>query len=237
MEKNYELIVRPKDKKIKFKNILKKIHLKKLFFILIFFFACYVISELLNGNSIEFKRVFDFSIKWEDKADYIESLVQGFFKCPKFIINYCLFVCLYFILYGLTNGTKTSCLVILICDFLFGIINYTVRSFRGVSITLSDIYSIRTALNVADGLKLSINGNFVTAVCLFILFFRGYRCSCSLQYCRTAGRWVMNITVRLLLSRMLRSSRHSVSPSSADVASSNTIICLSRSNALAMAMR
>ena len=58
----------------------------------------------------------------------------------------------------------------MIFDFLFGVINYTVRSFRGVSITLSDIYSIRTALNVVDGLKLSINGNFVTAVCLFILF-------------------------------------------------------------------
>lgn len=170
MEKSNELIVRQKDEQNKFKNLLKKINLKKLFFVLIFFFVCYVISELLNGNSIEFKRVFDFSIKWEDKADYIESIVQGFFKCPKFIINYCLFVCLYFILYGLTNGTKVSCLVILICDFLFGIINYTVRSFRGVSITLSDIYSIRTALNVADGLKLSINGNFVIAVCLFILF-------------------------------------------------------------------
>ena len=170
MEKSNELIVRQKDEQNKFKDLLKKINLKKLFFVLIFFFVCYVISELLNGNSIEFRRVFDFSIKWEDKADYIESIVQGFFKCPKFIINYCLFVCLYFILYGLTNGTKVSCLVILICDFLFGIINYTVRSFRGVSITLSDIYSIRTALNVADGLKLSINGNFVIAVCLFILF-------------------------------------------------------------------
>lgn len=170
MEKSNELIVRQKDEQNKFKDLLKKINLKKLFFVLIFFFVCYVISELLNGNSIEFRRVFDFSIKWEDKADYIESIVQGFFKCPKFIINYCLFVCLYFILYGLTNGTKVSCLVILICDFLFGIINYTVRSFRGVSITLSDIYSIRTALNVADGLKLSVNGNFVMAVCLFILF-------------------------------------------------------------------
>ncbi len=168
MEKNNELIVRPKDKKIK--TILKKINLKKLFFLLIFFFVCYIISELLNGNSIEFKRIFDFSIKWEDKADYVESVVQRFFKCPKFIANYCLFICLYFILYGLTNRTKISCLTILIFDFLFGVINYTVRSFRGVSITLSDIYSIRTALNVADGLKLSINGNFVTAVCLFILF-------------------------------------------------------------------
>lgn len=168
MEKNNELIVRPKDKKLK--NILKKINLKKLFFLLIFFFVCYIISELLNGNSIEFKRIFDFSIKWEDKADYVESVVQRFFKCPKFIANYCLFICLYFILYGLTNRTKISCLTILIFDFLFGVINYTVRSFRGVSITLSDIYSIRTALNVVDGLKLSINGNFVTAVCLFILF-------------------------------------------------------------------
>ena len=168
MEKNNELIVRPKDKKLK--NILKKINLKKLLFLLIFFFVCYIISELLNGNSIEFKRIFDFSIKWEDKADYVESVVQRFFKCPKFIANYCLFICLYFILYGLTNRTKISCLTILIFDFLFGVINYTVRSFRGVSITLSDIYSIRTALNVVDGLKLSINGNFVTAVCLFILF-------------------------------------------------------------------
>ena len=156
------------DKKLK--NILKKINLKKLLFLLIFFFVCYIISELLNGNSIEFKRIFDFSIKWEDKADYVESVVQRFFKCPKFIANYCLFICLYFILYGLTNRTKISCLTILIFDFLFGVINYTVRSFRGVSITLSDIYSIRTALNVVDGLKLSINGNFVTAVCLFILF-------------------------------------------------------------------
>ena len=168
MEKNNELIVRPKDKKLK--NILKKINLKKLLFLLIFFFVCYIISELLNGNSIEFKRIFDFSIKWEDKADYVESVVQRFFKCPKFIANYCLFICLYFILYGLTNRTKISCLTILIFDFLFGVINYTVRSFRCVSITLSDIYSIRTALNVVDGLKLSINGNFVTAVCLFILF-------------------------------------------------------------------
>ena len=104
MEKNNELIVRPKDKKLK--NILKKINLKKLLFLLIFFFVCYIISELLNGNSIEFKRIFDFSIKWEDKADYVESVVQRFFKCPKFIANYCLFICLYFILYGLTNRTK-----------------------------------------------------------------------------------------------------------------------------------
>lgn len=170
MEKNNELIVRPKDKENRFENILKKVNLKKLFFILVFFLACYVISELLNGNSIEFNRIFDFSIKWEDKAEYIQSILEKLFKFPKFIVNYCIFVCLYFILYGLTNRTKFSCLAILVFDFLFGIINYAVRSFRGVSITLSDIYSIRTALNVASGLKLSVNGNFVFAVCLFILF-------------------------------------------------------------------
>lgn len=170
MEENNELIVKTKDKKNRLKNILKKINLKKLLFILIFFLACYVISELLNGNSIDFNRIFDFSIKWEDKADYIQSILENTFKFPKFLVNYCIFVCLYFILYGLTNRTKFSCLAILVFNFLFGIINYAVRSFRGVSITLSDIYSIRTALNVASGLKLSVNGNFVFAVCLFILF-------------------------------------------------------------------
>lgn len=170
MEKNNELIVRPKDKKFKFKNILKKINLKKLFFLLIFFFVCYSISELLNGNNISFSKIVGFSIKWEDRINYIETIAKGFFRFPKFIINYCIFVCLYFVMYGLTNRTKFSCFAILVFDFLFGLINYIVRSFRGVSVTLSDIYSIRTALNVASGLKLSVNGNFVVSVGLFAVF-------------------------------------------------------------------
>ena len=170
MEKNNELIVRPKDKKIKFKNILKKINLKKLFFLLIFFFVCYSISELLNGNNISFSKIVGFSIKWEDRINYIETIAKGFFRFPKFIINYCIFVCLYFVMYGLTNRTKFSCFAILVFDFLFGLINYIVRSFRGVSVTLSDIYSIRTALNVASGLKLTVESNFIVATCLFVLF-------------------------------------------------------------------
>lgn len=170
MEKNNELIVRPKDKKFKFKNILKKINLKKLFFLLIFFFVCYSISELLNGNNISFSKIVGFSIKWEDRINYIETIAKGFFRFPKFIINYCIFVCLYFVMYGLTNRTKFSCFAILVFDFLFGLINYTVRSFRGVSVTLSDIYSIRTALNVASGLKLTVESNFIVATCLFVLF-------------------------------------------------------------------
>ena len=170
MEKNNELIVRPKDKKIKFKNILKKINLKKLFFLLIFFFVCYSISELLNGNNISFSKIVGFSIKWEDRINYIETIAKGFFRFPKFIINYCIFVCLYFVMYGLTNRTKFSCFAILVFDFLFGLINYIVRSVRGVSVTLSDIYSVRTALNVASGLKLSVNGNFVVSVGLFAVF-------------------------------------------------------------------
>lgn len=170
MEKNNELIVRPKDKKFKFKNILKKINLKKLFFLLIFFFVCYSISELLNGNNISFSKIVGFSIKWEDRINYIETIAKGFFRFPKFIINYCIFVCLYFVMYGLTNRTKFSCFAILVFDFLFGLINYIVRGFRGVSVTLSDIYSIRTALNVASGLKLTVESNFIVATCLFVLF-------------------------------------------------------------------
>lgn len=169
MKENNELIVVPQKKYSKLKKIIKKINFKKLIFIIIFFLVCSAISEMLNGNRIELKKLLKLSIGWKDKFGYIEFVIREFLKFPKFIVNYCLFVCLYYILYGLTNKTKFSCLVILSFDFLFGLINYAVRSFRGVSITLSDIYSIRTAMNVAKGMKLSINENFIIAVFLFIL--------------------------------------------------------------------
>ena len=38
--------------------------------------------------------------------------------------------------------------------------NYFVDQIRGIGFTLPDIYSVRTALNVAKGIKVSVNVNF-----------------------------------------------------------------------------
>ena len=160
-----ELIIGTK----KWKNIFKKINIQKIICIGLIFLICYFISELLNGNEIIFNNIFSKDVIREDRIIYLQNLWKDVFKLPKFWVNYFLFIFLYWILYGFTNRTKVSCIVITVCTYIFGISNYLVRVLRGNAISVSDIFSIRTALNVAKGLKPSINGNFIIATILFIV--------------------------------------------------------------------
>lgn len=166
------LIVEKRDKKktltTKIKSIFKKISWKKTIVIGLFFLFCYFISELLNGNDVIFVKIFGFSSTWEERANFFKVAFLDFFKFPKFLVNYLLLIFSYWIIYGLTNKTKASCAIILVCTFLFGTANYIVTELRGISITISDIYSIRTAINVASGMKPNIEGNFIIATILFI---------------------------------------------------------------------
>jgi len=145
----------------KWKNIFKKINIQKIICIGLIFLICYFISELLNGNEIIFNNIFSKDVIREDRIIYLQNLWKDVFKLPKFWVNYFLFIFLYWILYGFTNRTKVSCIVITVCTYIFGISNYLVRVLRGNAISVSDIFSIRTALNVAKGLKPSINGNII----------------------------------------------------------------------------
>lgn len=47
--------------------------------------------------------------------------------------------------------------------------NYFVTQIRGIGFTLPDIYSVRTALNVAKGIKVSVNVNFFIGAILLII--------------------------------------------------------------------
>lgn len=47
--------------------------------------------------------------------------------------------------------------------------NYFVDQIRGIGFTLPDIYSVRTALNVAKGIKVSVNVNFFIGAILLII--------------------------------------------------------------------
>lgn len=157
------------------KNVLKKIDYKKLIFIMLFFLECYFISEFLNGNEVYFNKMLGFKSSWKERSTAFGAAFMDFFKFPKFFANYFLLIFIYWIIYGLTNRSKLTCTVIMCVTFLFGVINYVVTDLRGMSITISDIYSIRTAANVAKGIKLGINQNFVIATiifigCLFITF-------------------------------------------------------------------
>lgn len=152
-------------------KLIKKINWKRTAFIAIFFLFCYFISELLNGNNVGFRKIFFFTSTWKERWDSTTNSFDDFFKFPKFVVNYLLFIFIYWIIYGLTNRTKLSCGLIAIFTFLFGIVNYIVTDLRGISITISDIYSIRTAANVAKGIKPTFEGNFIIATLMLIFIF------------------------------------------------------------------
>ncbi len=162
--------VKGKTKRIKekIKKWWKKLDKKRLIFLTLFFLFLYFISEFLNGNDVLFKRIFGFSSTWNERVESFKNAWSDFFKFPKFWANYFLFVFVYWIIYGLTNRTKLSLGFITVFTFVFGVVNYIVTETRGISVTISDIYSIRTAMNVASGIKPTIEGNFIVGTVLFI---------------------------------------------------------------------
>ena len=166
---NNELIDKPNNNfLINLKEFMKKINYRKFFFIIVFFLFCYIITELLNGNDVMFIKMLGASSTINERVDAVKDLFINLFKFPKFLVNYLLFIFVYWIIYGITNRTKLSCATIAVVTFLFGVVNYIVTDLRGISITISDIYSFRTAMNVARGVKPSVEGNFVIATVLLI---------------------------------------------------------------------
>lgn len=162
-----------KREKRKIKNLVKRIYnkldKKRFIFLSIFFLMIYFIAELLNGNDVVFTKILGFSSTWEERIQFLKNAWYDFFKFPKFLANYLLFVFIYWILYGITNRTKFSGSIILIFTFVFGVVNYFVTEIRGISVTISDIYSIKTAINVASGIKPTVEGNFIVATVVFFL--------------------------------------------------------------------
>ncbi len=155
--------------KEKIKRIWKKLDKKRLIFLMLFFLFLYFMSEFLNGNNVVFQKIFGFSSTVSERAEGLKNTWSDFFKLPKWWANYLLFVFIYWIIYGLTNRTKFALGFITAFTFIFGVINYVVTQTRGISVTISDIYSIRTAMNVASGIKPTIDGNFIVATILFVL--------------------------------------------------------------------
>lgn len=154
---------------MKIKSFLKSAIFKKSIFILLFFFACYIAMDLLNGNNVLFSKIFSFSTSLNEKANIIKGILIDFFKFPKFICNFAIFIFLYLFVYGITNRTKISCTIVSSTAIVFGIINYIVTQVRGIAITVSDIYSVQTAMNVAKGIKPDFDGNFIVGIALFII--------------------------------------------------------------------
>lgn len=178
MIKNMDLVVLEKKEEknleknkiiLSIKQFLKSNTFKKSIFIILFFFACYVSTEALNGNDMQLAKLFGVDISWEERSSIIESKLDDFFKFPKFICNLAIYIFLYFIVYGITNRTKLSCTIVSGASVIFGIVNYIVMQVRGIAITVSDVYAIQTAANVAKGISPEFNENFIVGILIFVL--------------------------------------------------------------------
>ena len=142
---------------------------KKAVFITVFFFICYVSTQLLNGKEIPFIDTFKPSTDWEYRKELIEEIFKNFFECPKFIGNVLILLFMYLIVYGITNKTKLSCMIVSTVAIVFGVTNYIVTQIRGIAITISDVYSIQTAMSVAKGIQPELEGNFIVGMALYAI--------------------------------------------------------------------
>lgn len=146
MEKIKDII----NKKINLKNIINKIKtnkekIKNYLLIILIFLITYIVMTLLN-----------------------EMEIKNIFNLKNFILNYLIILSIFFIIKAVTGKIKISSIITVLIFFIFEIINYIVTEVRGISVSLSDIYSIKTAMGVAKGIKLELNINFYISIILFI---------------------------------------------------------------------
>lgn len=154
---------------INIKRFFKSNIFKKAIFITLFFLICYISTQLLNGREIRFIDTFSPSTEWEDRKILIQDIFKNFFECPKFIGNLLILLFMYLIVYGITNKTRLSCMIVSTIAVTFGVINYIVTQVRGISITISDVYSIQTAASVARGIRPELEGNFIVGMALYAI--------------------------------------------------------------------
>lgn len=170
MENTELLKLKTKDKIIlNIRRFFKSKIFKKAIFITLFFFICYISTQLLNGREIRFIDTFSPSTAWEDRKILILDILKNFFECPKFIGNLLILLFMYLIVYGITNKTKLSCLIVSTLAITFGVVNYIVTQVRGIAITVSDVYSIQTAVSVAKGIEPELEGNFIVGMALYAI--------------------------------------------------------------------
>lgn len=150
-----------------FKKELKEISWKEIGCITIFFVLVYFSTDFLNSIHLDLNKVFN--VSFTDAIMHLGEVKYYLFKFPKFICTILIYIFSYYILYGITNKKKFSCLTVSSASFIFAVINYIITQIRGISLTISDIFSFQTALNVSKGISVSFEENFLIGILFFII--------------------------------------------------------------------
>lgn len=165
MEKNKYNTVTNKFEKLKTNNILFEI--LKLFLI---FSLIYIMQEFLNGSNtiFIFKNINVLAKKYELK-NVLSVLCSLTIFNTKYYLSVLLLIVISILIYAITNRKKASLIFIGSIVLIYSLINYLVTQIRGSSITIYDILSIKTALNVSKNITFNIDSNIIIAMFLFIV--------------------------------------------------------------------
>lgn len=148
---------------------LKKIDLKKVSNLFIYFVLIYLATECLNGNNGDYFRMFGENYSIWNKIHTILYDICTFFYFPKFLYAGVIYACVYKVFNTIFKDTRFSCVVISTISVLFSVINYIVIQVRGTAISIADILSVQTALNVSKGISFDINGFFICGILFYII--------------------------------------------------------------------
>ena len=131
---------------------------KKAIFVALFFFACYIILQFLNGDKINIANLFT----------SIKQIIIDFFKNPK---NYIALICTYWFIYGITNRTRLSCTIVASLFFCLKIkdVELKINLMCAIALFIIMMFFLWTFLKFDDKRQLkSIQKRTVTSMIGFI---------------------------------------------------------------------
>lgn len=178
-EKKKEII--QKIKKWDWKTFLK-VHIRNFLILLVIFYVVYLMMNVFletdritkSFQSGEYLgEIEESSLTEQQKEEMRKNLLKiifgywitdrnGFFTIAIYFAVFC-------ILKSFVGKSKTACLILVITELIYEIINYIVTNLRGSGVTIADVYSIQTAINVAQGIRPQFDGYFVAGLFLFII--------------------------------------------------------------------
>jgi len=80
------------------------------------------------------------------------------------------------IIYALTNRKRRALCITTTILFAYETLNYIVTAIRGTAISIADIFSVRTALNVVEGMQVHFDTPYIIATGIGIFIFILIRC-------------------------------------------------------------
>jgi len=154
-------------KRINIKTILKKIGI---FLETFFIFNILNIIQLILVKNLKIKLLLNSSryikeIGWKNFLKLISNL--DFFNMTYFL-NLLLIFAVFLLVLAITRRKRASVISTLSFVYLYSIANYLITEIRGSALTLYDILSIGTGINVAGNIKITIDKNIVIATVLYI---------------------------------------------------------------------